>query len=153
MIKGLLLCASLFILLFYEYLRWDICSHGCRLRYAQNAELLETNACRGPRVHGACESAARENDVSHLQCTAQQFWHQSEYHRLYHLLAGSYWSLLGVVIPIALFLIHRAFSSWEIHRTEERMERHFDKQQVRALEWLDVDFKNRAKAKKTLNIR
>lgn len=137
--KKWLLLLLLFLgapLYYFETLKYKDKLYHCYDRYLANEELLRSEICSNPQRRlrfqtvGTvdCKQAERENaNYSPHQCAFRAWWPEFEPVALYSRVAGTYWSVLGFVLPIvfiAMYFISSQISQrWVYKRQEQFAER------------------------------
>lgn len=132
------------LLLFYpvyhnETLKYHHALHDCWESYSANRDLLLTDICTNPldrlrykdagTVH--CDLAERETRLTPRQCAFQKWWFQTEFVRMYYRMAGSYWSVVGVLMPVTCFISYlyykRSMHMWSENNFYDKQERYIQR--------------------------
>ena len=123
-----------------EVYRYKECQHECFNKHTANVNLLQNEICLNPRkriqfknagtVH--CEKAEKDLLLTPTQCAFNMWWKNNELVKLYDRIAGTYWSILGIFLPIILFIIYMIGKSIMQSKSEER----FYKQQSKFIKEL-----------------
>ena len=111
-----------------ESFRYQETLHQCWKQHTANTNLLHTDICVNPHKRlqfkdaGTvdCHKAERELLLSPTQCALKEWWKHTELVHLYDRIAGSYWSILGIVLPIILFILYLTSKHIRERQSEER---------------------------------
>ena len=127
LLAALLLLAVGYPMFRTESFRYQEALHECWKRHTANANLLQTELCRNPHnrlQYGNagtvnCDQAEKELLLSPNQCAFKQWWKDTELIHFYHRVAGSYWTLLGIFLPIVLFFMYLYSKQLRERQSEE----------------------------------
>lgn len=111
-----------------ELFKYHHAQHECWNQQAANNELLRSKICMDPvkrlqfKSAGTvdCDKAERELRLTSAQCAFQLWWSQSAIIDLYTKLTHSYWTLLGLILPLCMWSMYLVFKYIRETRSEER---------------------------------
>jgi len=115
-----------------EHVRIQNCYFDCIVQSVADGELMERDVCRNPddrimfKDNVDCEGAERRMRMSIMACTLHNWATQSSVSHIYHKVTESYWTLLGIVLPILLlylYLWHQRKMQLEVLDRFKRMNR------------------------------
>lgn len=103
--------------------------HECWKRHTANKNLVASESCRNPHQRLQYENAGTVNCdlaekallLSPTQCAFKLWWKHTEIVGVYNRLAGSYWTILGIVLPLLLFAMYLYSKQVREEKSEERL--------------------------------
>jgi hypothetical protein len=133
MLKILLILSLLIVVLQYEYIRFKHNHHDCLEQRSKDFDLLSRDVCQDMedryrfRNEVDCEGAERRQRMGLLSCAFQRWWKDSSVVDMFNTLTGSYWSLLGMILPTILIMLYFRNKYQTEMASYDRMERITDK--------------------------
>lgn len=112
MIKLIAFFGFLFIILQYEYIRFKQIHHQCLEQQATDHDLLSRDICQDMedryrfRNKVDCEGAEQRLKVTLFHCAFEKWWKTSSLVDMFNTLTGSYWSLMGMILPVIVALLY-----------------------------------------------
>lgn len=102
--------------------------HECWKKHTANKNLLGSELCRNPHQRlqygnaGTvdCDRAERELLLSPNQCAFKLWWKQTEIVNMYNRIAGSYWTLMGIFLPLVMLAMYLYSKHVRERQSEER---------------------------------
>ena len=112
-----------------EHVRFQNSRIDCQLQHERDAELLMRDVCQNLhdrmrfRMQVDCEGAERRLRVNAWVCAIQSWTEKSSITGFIHMFLGSYWAMLGLILPIAFWWLHLYMSKKRDKRkTDELVE-------------------------------
>lgn len=109
-----ILVATFVVALIYasEHVRIQHAYYDCIVQTLSDGELIERDVCRNPddRIRFKdtvdCDGAERRLRMSNLACTLHSWASQSSVSGVYAKVTESYWTILGIVLPIVMLYLY-----------------------------------------------
>jgi hypothetical protein len=133
MLKILSLVSLLILMGQYEYFRFKHNHHDCIEQQLKDYDLLSRDLCQDMddryrfRNEVDCEGAERRLRVGIYQCAFQKWWKESSAVDMFNTLTGSYWSLMGIILPLIVAMMYFRNKFQTDMAIVDRMERITDK--------------------------
>ena len=112
MLKILVLLSFLIIVAQYELIRFKHNHQDCLEQQSKDFDLLSRDVCQDMedryrfRNEVDCEGAERRQRIGLFQCAFQKWWKESSVVDMFNTLTGSYWSLMGMILPVIVAMLY-----------------------------------------------